>query len=97
MNQQTHSSHPPIKTYLMVFAGLGVLTALTVGLSYMHLSHTMGLILAGVISLAKCVLIAAFFMHLRNERKVIGSVIYVALALIAILLIGIIPDLGIVN
>lgn len=93
-NSQSHSS---VKTYLLVFAGLGVLTALTVSLSYMHLSHKVGITLAGLIALAKCTLIAAFFMHLKSEKRGVSAFLFVGLIFVLVLIAAIVPDIGILK
>lgn len=88
------TAHSSVKTYLLVFLGLGILTGLTVSLSYMNFSHSVGITLAALISLAKCVLIATFFMHLKTERWGVWSFLLVGLILVAGLLITLIPDIG---
>lgn len=85
------------KTYLLVFAGLAVLTAATVALSYLGLSHGVGIALAALIALAKCSLIAAFFMHLKFENKGIWALVFTALFFVAVLILAIIPDIGVVD
>jgi len=90
-----HSS--TVKTYLLVFAALAVLTGVTVLLSYLGLPHHVAILIAALIALTKCSLIAAFFMHLRFERKAIYAVFFSALFLVAVLVLAVIPDLGIVS
>jgi cytochrome c oxidase subunit IV len=95
--EQHATAHPSIKTYLLVFAALGVLTGLTVAISYMGLSHGMGIFAAGLIAATKCTLIAAFFMHLRSETRGITYTMLVALFLVVVLIGALIPDVGIVR
>lgn len=90
----SHSTHTSVKVYLLVFAALAALTACTVGLSYLGLPHRTAIPLAGLIALVKCTLIAAFFMHLRFERKVIYSLLFTALFLVLFLIAYLIPDIG---
>ena len=92
--EQTHTS---VKTYLCVFGALAVLTGLTVSLSYMGLSHGLGIFLAAMIALAKCSLIAIFFMHLRSESKGIYAIVLTGLFLVAVLVLAIIPDIGVMQ
>lgn len=94
---EPHANHGSIKTYLMVFVGLGLLTALTVSLSYLNLSHHTGIFLAALIALAKCALIAAFFMHLRSERLAVGAFFFVGLIFVIVLVAAVIPDIGMVG
>ena len=70
-----------VKTYLMVFGALLVLTVVTVAVSYVHLPTTPAVALGLTIAVAKAALVAMFFMHLNHERRLI----YVALILTVVL------------
>jgi caa(3)-type oxidase subunit IV len=94
---QHASAHTSVKTYLLVFLGLGILTALTVSLSYLNLPHPIGIAAAALISASKCTLIAAFFMHLRSENRGITYTMFVALFFVFVLIGALIPDIGIVH
>lgn len=89
--------HVSVKAYLMVFIGLAVLTAATVSLSYLGLPHHTAIACAALIALAKCTLIAAFFMHLRFENKGIYLLIFTGLFFVAALILSLIPDIGLVK
>jgi cytochrome c oxidase subunit 4 len=82
-----HASHDDIrshvKVYYMVFGALMVLTCITVGVSYLHLSIPLAITVALFVAIIKGSLVALFFMHLSNERKLI----YWVLALTAIFFI----------
>lgn len=94
---EQHSAHSSIKTYLLVFLGLGILTGLTVSLSYFNLSHGAGITAAALIAAAKCTLIAMFFMHLKMENRGITIMMIVSLFLVAVLIGSLIPDIGFVS
>jgi cytochrome c oxidase subunit 4 len=64
-----------VKTYLMVFGALMVLTCLTVGVSYLRLPTHVAIVVALVIAAVKGSLVALFFMHLIDERRLIYSVL----------------------
>ncbi len=64
-----HQVH--IKSYLMVFAALGVLTVVTVAASYLDVSTTVGIIIGLLIATVKGTLVACYFMHLISEKKTI--------------------------
>ena len=66
-----------VRTYIMVFVTLMVLTIVTVGISYLHLPVHMAILVALVVATVKGSLVALYFMHLSHERKLI----YYALAL----------------
>lgn len=84
-----------VRIYLIVFGCLALLTLLTVGVSYMELPHSAGVVIALVIAAAKVFLIAFFFMHLRGEGRLINTGIAVCLGLVLILVVFVLPDLGI--
>ncbi|HEY8514268.1 MAG TPA: cytochrome C oxidase subunit IV family protein [Candidatus Binatia bacterium] len=84
-----------VRTYLIIFGCLAVLTLMTVGVAYMNLPHAAGVVIALVIAAAKVFLIAAFFMHLRGEGKLINWSVAVCLALVLILIVFVLPDIGI--
>ncbi len=60
-----------VKVYLMVFAALGVLTIVTVAISYLDLPTSYAISIAVVVASVKASLVAAYFMHLVSEEKVI--------------------------
>lgn len=97
MDQQQQAHHPSVKGYLLVFIALGILTGLTVSLSYMHLSHHVGIACAALIAATKCALIATFFMHLKTENRGITLTMFTALFLVIVLIGALIPDIGIVQ
>jgi cytochrome c oxidase subunit 4 len=59
------------KGYVGVFVALMVLTILTVAVSYFHMPVVLAILVALVIASFKGSLVAAFFMHLAHERKVV--------------------------
>jgi cytochrome c oxidase subunit 4 len=72
-----HAGHDPaeidkhVRTYLMVFVSLLVLTMVTVAVSYLHLEVHEAVAVALLIASIKASLVALFFMHLISERQVI--------------------------
>jgi cytochrome c oxidase subunit 4 len=64
-----------IRRYLTVFGVLGVLTLVTVAISRLHLPTTQAIILGLAVATIKASLVAAFFMHLISERKLIYAVL----------------------
>lgn len=84
-----------VRTYLIIFGCLAVLTLMTVGVAYMNLPHAAGVVIALVIAALKVFLIASFFMHLRGEGKLINWSVAVCCALVLILIVFVLPDLGI--
>ena len=68
------------KAYIGVFVALMVLTILTVAVSYFHMPVAAAIIVALIIASFKGSLVAAFFMHLAHERKVIYWVLLLTVA-----------------
>ncbi len=60
-----------VRVYVMVFIALACLTAVTVGVSYLHLGRAAAIGVALTIAGIKGGLVAGYFMHLVSERKVI--------------------------
>ena len=60
-----------VRTYMMVFGSLLVLTLVTVGLRYLHIPTVPAIIVALVVATIKASLVACYFMHLISERKLI--------------------------
>jgi cytochrome c oxidase subunit 4 len=66
-----HDIRKSIRTYYMVFGALMVFTVITVGVSYLHLPIAFAVLVALVVATIKGTLVALFFMHLIDERKLI--------------------------
>lgn len=67
-----------VKAALIVFASLLVLTGFTVGAYFLHLPTRTAIALALAIATAKGTLVAAWFMHLISERKLIYWMLIIA-------------------
>ncbi len=74
-----------VKVYLMVFAALAVLTVVTVALSYLELPTGTAITLALVVATVKASLVAAYFMHLVSEEKVIHWLLLLCAAFLVFL------------
>ena len=60
-----------VKTYILVFATLMVLTIITVAISRLHLPVHIAVGIALLVATIKGGLVASYFMHLISERKLI--------------------------
>jgi len=69
-----------VRIYLVVFALLAALTALTVAVSYLDLATGMAITVALFIASVKASLVAMFFMHLIDERQAIYSILLLTAA-----------------
>ena len=82
-----------IRTYLMVFGALLVLTAATVGAWKLEsISGGTAIALALLIATVKASLVAVFFMHLSNEKKVVLWILALSVEFFFVLLL--VPFLG---
>ena len=83
-----------VRAYMMVFAALWTLTVITVAVSYLHLSTAPAIAVALFIASIKGSLVAAYFMHLISEKKLIYVLlIFTAIFFIALLLLPVFSDL----
>lgn len=86
------SAHTPeeirkeTRVYITVFAALAALTVVTVAVSYLHLTGWQAIGVALLIASVKGFLVAAFFMHLLSERKMIYAVLIVTAVFFGMLL-----------
>ncbi|MEO6258947.1 MAG: cytochrome C oxidase subunit IV family protein [Thermoanaerobaculia bacterium] len=93
VDPNVHHGHTPeeirkeMRVYITVFICLGILTLATVGACYgLKLPSHMAILVALIIASIKAGLVAAFFMHLISERKVIYAVLGLTLTFFGILL-----------
>ena len=76
-----------VRVYIMVFAALAVLTVVTVAVSYLHLSIVPALVVGLFIASVKGGLVAAYFMHLISEKKVILWILILTVVFFAVMFI----------
>ena len=77
-----------VRVYLTVFAALSVLTAVTVGVSYLHIeSVAITVLLALFIATIKGSLVAGYFMHLVSEKQIIFWVLVLTVAFFIVLML----------
>ena len=70
-HNNTDSIKEHIRVYLTVFGALGVLTVVTVAVSYLDVTMIEAVFLALVIASIKASLVAGYFMHLISEKQTI--------------------------
>jgi len=73
--------------YYVVFVALLCLTAITVGVSYLRLNRPLAITVALAIACVKAGMVAAVFMHLISERKVIYAVLILTVAFFFLVLL----------
>lgn len=77
-----------VRKYLLVLGALAVLTVITVAISYIHLPTWQAVTLALIVASIKGSLVAAFFMHLISEKKLIYAVLLFTVFFFGMLLWG---------
>lgn len=77
-----------MKKYWTIFIALAGLTVVTVAISYLHLPTAAAIALALVVATIKASLVAAVFMHLISERKLIYAVLVITVVFFAVLMWG---------
>jgi len=86
-----HSSPEEFKKHLgkyyVVFVALLCLTAITVGVSYLHLKRPLAITVALIIATVKAGMVAGVFMHLISEKKVIYAVLILTAAFFLLVLL----------
>jgi cytochrome c oxidase subunit 4 len=82
-----------VRTYILVFVSLMALTLVTVAVSYLDLGVAAGIGVALLIASVKGSLVACFFMHLIDERKLIYAVLaFTVFFFLAVLLLPVITQ-----
>ena len=76
MSSHAHDIDKEVKTYLLVFAALLVLTAVTVLISRFHFPSSIAIPLALIVALIKGSLVVGFFMHLISEKQLIYGILF---------------------
>ena len=79
------------RTYITVWAVLMVLTAVTVAVSYVHLGM-MNVVVALLIASAMASLVALFFMHLREETRLVWGFALTPLFFLVLIIAGTLTD-----
>jgi len=75
-----------VKVYLFVFAALAIMTVITVAVSYIDLPIYQAIAVTLFIASIKGGLVAAYFMHLISERKLIHCILILTLMFFIVLM-----------
>lgn len=76
-----------VRGYMVVFFALLCLTGVTVGLYYVHMPTVIGIIVALIVASIKAGLVAAYFMHLIEEKQIIYWLLMLTAVLFAFLML----------
>ena len=76
-----------VRIYVTVFVALMALTLITVAISTLHLGTTAAILVALFIASLKASLVAAYFMHLISEKKLIYAALTLTVVLFVVLMV----------
>ena len=76
-----------VRVYVTVFVALMALTLITVTISTLHLQPAAAIIVALCIAALKASLVAAYFMHLITEKKLIYAALTLTVVLFLVLML----------
>ncbi|MBI4346694.1 MAG: cytochrome C oxidase subunit IV family protein [Elusimicrobia bacterium] len=89
------STHSDDGINLAVYVALLALTAVTLGASLIHGGRLLTVSVAMIIAALKASLIGFYYMGLKNERLLTWVVLGIGALAVAVLLVGILPDMTI--
>lgn len=83
----------PVSTYAFVFLALLGFTALTVAAAYVDLGWANNAVALGI-AITKATLVVLYFMHVKENSRLIPAVIFSGLFMLLILLVNLLADYG---
>lgn len=90
MAENEHREHP---RYMFIFLWLAILTAIEVGVAIPEYSIVIkGILLIGL-ACSKAFLVAAYFMHLKFEKRTLAIIVITPFLICVFLVIMLMPDL----
>ncbi len=90
MAQNEHKEHPK---YMYIFLWLAILTAIEVGVAIPEYSVVLKAILLIGLACGKAFLVAAYFMHLKLEKRTLAIIVIIPFLICVFLVIMLMPDL----
>ena len=90
MAQDGHDKHP---RYFLIFIWLAVLTAIEVGVAIPEYSIVLKAIILIGLACAKAYLVAAYFMHLKLEKRTLAAFVITPFLICVFLVIMLVPDI----
>ena len=92
MSTASHHHITPFRTYLAVGLSLGVLTVITVVVSFVDLGGWNAVVAVGIASI-KAALVALVFMHLLYDKKILLVIFLTGLLFLSIMIIFLMFDI----
>jgi cytochrome c oxidase subunit 4 len=94
---ETGQAHASRGTYWLIALILGIITLLEVAVFYVPLLHSVIVPILLVLSTAKFVLVAMFFMHLKFDRPVLTTVFLVGLVVATVIILAMMLLFGVIG
>lgn len=89
----SNGAHITVKTYVVVFLLLLVLTALTTGVAFVDLGRGLNNVAAMTIAIVKAMLVVLYFMHVRYSDRFTWVIAAAGIFWLMILIGGTLDDL----
>ncbi len=90
MAKNEHDKHP---RYMLIFLWLAILTAIEIGVAIPEYSIVIKAILLIGLACGKAFLVAAYFMHLKLEKRTLSVIVIIPFLICVFLVIMLMPDL----
>ncbi len=90
MAENEHKEHP---RYMFIFLWLAILTAIEVGVAIPEYSIIIKAVLLIGLACGKAFLVAAYFMHLKLEKRTLAIIVITPFLICVFLVIMLMPDL----
>ena len=94
-NSVTEHDHASVKTYLVVAAVLGIITAVEVAIFYIDALRPVLVPLLLTLSAAKFTLVVSFFMHLKYDSKIFRGLFVGPLAVAVLIILALLALFGV--
>ena len=94
-NSAAEHAHTSVKTYLIVAAVLGIITAVEVMIFYMDALTPVLVPLLLTLSAAKFTLVVSFFMHLKYDSKIFRGLFVGPLAVAIVIILAMLALFGV--
>ena len=84
--EENNHNHTPFSTYMMIWFGLVMLTGITVTVALLDLG-SLSIFGAVVIATVKSTLVVMYFMHIKYEDKVFKAMLWLAIGVLAVIML----------
>lgn len=90
----THPTHREEPNYIAVWIWLAVLTVFEIGVIHLPVHDLAIALMLVILAIAKATLVAAYFMHLKFERRTLAIIAITPMFICVLLFFALLPDLA---